>query len=82
MEKELHKELQLWRIIGMLRDDILTKLVLTLNTEQIAFSLPMASDACASPPTTLVGDNLTPKIWFPDLFSLYLIIFYKKLHDW
>ena len=62
MEKKLRKELQLQRIIGMHASDILTKLVLTLNTEQIAFSLHMASDVCASPPTTLVGDNLTPKI--------------------
>ena len=54
MEKELHKELQLWRIIGMLRDDILTKLGLTLSTERIASLRPMASDVCASPPTTLV----------------------------
>ena len=82
MGKKLLKELQLRKIIGMHASDILTKLVLTLNTEQIAFSLRMASDVCASPPTTLVGDNLTPKIWFPDFFSLYLIIFYKKLHDW
>ena len=62
MGKKLLKELQLRKIIGMHASDILTKLVLTLNTEQIAFSLPMASDVCASPPTTLVGDNLTPKI--------------------
>ena len=62
MGKKLHKELQLRKIIGMHASDILTKLVLTLNTEQIAFSLRMASDVCASPPTTLVGDNLTPKI--------------------
>ena len=82
MGKKLLKELQLRKIIGMHASDILTKLVLTLNTEQIAFSLRMASDVCASPPTTLVGDNLTPKIWFPDFFSLYLIIFNKKLHDW
>ena len=54
MGKKLHKELQLRKIIGMHASDILTKLVLTLNTEQIAFSLPMASDVCASPPTTLV----------------------------
>ena len=62
MGKKLLKELQLRKIIGMHASDILTKLVLTLNTEQIAFLLRMASDVCASPPTTLVGDNLTPKI--------------------